>query len=222
MKNKQDLTGLTFGRIYVIGFAYRKDSNYYWECSCSCGATRFFMARSQIIGNKFPSCGCLYSEALKKYNIYSLSGDFGIGYIGDREFYFDLEDYEKIKDVCWSNKEGYVSGRLNKRIVSIHRLIMNFPDKRIIDHIDGNPYNNRKSNLRVVTQRENMQNIRKPNKKTSSKYIGVYMSKEGKWTASIKGKGKILYLGSFLAEVDAAKAYNKKAEELGYLTRNII
>ena len=48
------------------------------------------------------------------------------------------------------------------------------------------------------------------------------MSKEGKWTASIKGKGKILYLGSFLAEVDAAKAYNKKAEELGYLTRNII
>ena len=46
----------------------------------------------------------------KKYNTYDLTGEYGIGYTSkDEEFYFDLEDYDKIKDYCWRiTMQGYV------------------------------------------------------------------------------------------------------------------
>ncbi len=97
--------------------------------------------------------------------------------------------------------------------IPVHKLVanvflnheLNCKYKYVIDHIDGNPKNNYVSNLRVVSQRVNIEN-RKFNK--SSIYQGVSFNKaEQKWKAYIRNEGKLAHLGYFLSEEDAYKAY---------------
>jgi hypothetical protein len=83
---------------------------------------------------------------------------------------------------------------------------MNPPNDLQIDHIDGNGLNNQKSNLRVVTHRENHQNRQH---KKSSKFPGVSWNKKiKKWNAKIRIGNKSLHLGYFYDEEEASKAYS--------------
>lgn len=83
-----------------------------------------------------------------------------------------------------------------------------------IDHINGNPLDNRPANLRVCTQAENTFN-RGKNKKGSSKYKGVgWHKKAGKWAAQIQANGIKHHLGVFETEAEAAIAYNQAATQL--------
>lgn len=78
----------------------------------------------------------------------------------------------------------------------------------VIDHIDGDPLNNRISNLRDVTCFVNMQNQRKANSDNKTGLLGVYLNKKsGKFIAQIGYKGKLKYLGSFSTPEDAHAAY---------------
>ena len=103
-----DLTGQTFGRLTVLKRVRKeKYTNAYWECVCSCGSEHHpICSTSDLKSGKTKSCGCLQKEATslthKKYNNYNLDGEFGIGWTENtnREFYFDLEDYSKIKGSC--------------------------------------------------------------------------------------------------------------------------
>lgn len=98
--------------------------------------------------------------------------------------------------------------------LKMHRVIMNAQKDEIVDHINGNGLDNRKSNLRICTTRQNNRNQR-PQIGRSSKYKGVYWKKDrSKWRANIKTYGKSKHLGYFIEEVEAAKAYNKAALEL--------
>ena len=84
---------------------------------------------------------------LKKRNKYIIKDDYVIGFTNNtnKEFYFDLEDYDKIKDYCWYvGNDGYV--RCSNSNILMHRLIMNCPDELVIDHIHGeNTRNNNNS-----------------------------------------------------------------------------
>ncbi len=96
----------------------------------------------------------------------------------------------------------------------MHRLIMNAPAGLVVDHIDGNSLNNRKTNLRICTQAQNIHNSR-PRRNRSSKYKGVFWNKVNKkWSVSIRKGDKRIYLGGFDDEIEAALAYDRKAEEL--------
>jgi len=224
-RKREDLTGKVFGRLTVIGFSHSAENDHdgIWNCVCSCDPNKIVQKRGQCLKKKkYPSCGCWYYEIRRVYNEYNLSGDFGIGYIGEKEFYFDLEDYDLIKDYAWCLREwNYVVTRTTGKMVRLHRLIMGFPEGLVVDHIDRNPLNNRKNNLRSVTNRENSQNITKYKNKTS-KYVGVYYDKRaGKWSSRIHGlHGERINLGYYFTEEEAGKSYNKLAKELGYLTRN--
>jgi hypothetical protein len=89
---------------------------------------------------------------------------------------------------------------------------MKAKDDEIVDHINNIRYNNRRCNLRIASFGLNNHNKTK-NKNASSKYFGV--SKSGKnWRVQITSKGETYRLGTFKDEIDAAKAYNKKAIEL--------
>lgn len=96
-------------------------------------------------------------------------------------------------------------------LVSMHRELCGFPKGMIVDHINHNTLDNRRSNLRVVTKRQNNMNRYKSQGK-SSKYKGVCLYKaRNKWVASIKYNGIARCLGYYENEKDAAAAYNQAA-----------
>lgn len=221
-----DLTGQRFGKLFVFGIARKKSGVVYWDCTCDCNPEKHIeRVWYQLKVSKYPSCGCGYPESKRKYNEYDLSGEYGIGHtMQGKDFYFDLEDYERIKGYNWFLKDnGYIITTIKKKSVRLNRMLMGFPEGKIVDHINRDPLDNRKLNLRITTSQGNAQNITKYKNKTS-KYVGVYFSKErNRWRTKIHGlDGKPIYLGQYKNEDDAAIAYNKKAEELGYLTRNIL
>ena len=96
----------------------------------------------------------------------------------------------------------------------MHRAIMNAPKGVMVDHIDRNGLYNRKRNLRLCSRRENSYN-RRGNSRGSSQHKGVFWHNVcGKWMAGITYNGKFSYLGVYVSEKDAAKAYDEKAKEL--------
>ena len=99
--------------------------------------------------------------------------------------------------------------------VKLHHLIMGKPDKGlVIDHINRNHLDNRRSNLRFTSQKLNSVNTGKHIVGTSV-YKGVWNDKRNnKWIAELKYERKKIYIGRFATEIEAARAYNAKALEL--------
>lgn len=98
-----------------------------------------------------------------------------------------------------------------KRTISMHRIILQLTNPKILcDHIDHNGLNNMRNNLRPVTYKQNSANM-SSFKNSSSKYLGVSLEKKKYWKAQIFINNKILNLGYFTHEKDAALAYNKAA-----------
>lgn len=102
-----------------------------------------------------------------------------------------------------------------KRRRMAHRLIWIFVHGSIlregeIDHKDGNPLNNRITNLRLTDNFGNGRNRRVSRTKVSSQFKGVYPSVQfpGTWVATISTNRKHKYIGRFNSEEDAAKAYD--------------
>lgn len=108
----------------------------------------------------------------------------------------------------------------SKKHVLMHRLLMDFPDSPV-DHINGNGFDNRRENLRIVMPQQNSWNTG-PHEDAFSRYKGVIEVEAGrKWRAVIKVAGKGVSLGTFESEVEAALAYDAASRrfhgEYGYL-----
>ena len=213
----RDLTGQRFGKLVVIKrVENNKNNKVRWLCQCDCGNMHTTISYSLIKG-LCRSCGCLQQEIIDKkqqraYNTYDLSGEYGVGYTSkDDKFYFDLEDYNKIKDYCWHiNSDGYVVTTINQThsVMKMHRLVMdvlNNPNV-YIDHIYHNKNDNRKSQLRLSTNQQNQFNTL-ISKNNTSGYKGVYWHKKhNQWEALISFNKKQIYLGLFDNIEDAIKA----------------
>lgn len=155
----------------------------------------------------------------KKYNKYDLSGKFGVGWTSNtnKEFYFDIEDYEKIKDYCWVEEigiTGYTSVRARVPGTSKH-VIMSWiiVDDKWHDHINHNPLDNRKENLRKATRTENNRNCG-ISKNNTSGITGVSWNKRNNnWRTRIMVDGKSIELGQFVKKEDAIVARLKAEAE---------
>lgn len=113
----------------------------------------------------------------------------------------------------WCFNSGYASrnfsaAKNNQRKIFLHHAIIGYPLNGLcIDHVDGNPMNNRRNNLRIVTVVENACNRKDKNKK--SKYIGVYWhSGANKWRPMIWDSGRLISLGLFDNELEAREKYD--------------
>lgn len=154
----------------------------------------------------------MVSKANKKYNTYDLSGEYGIGYTNNgKEFWFDLEDYNTIKNYCWHIcGDGYVTAYNNDTggNISFHRLL--YPLSESIDHINHIKHDNRKTNLRTCSQRENNLNrLMKPS--DTSGVTGVCGAYNNKWDARIQVNGK--YHTKRFDNFEDAVAQRKKWED---------
>ena len=231
--NFKDLTGMIFERLTVLNRDYTNEKKgIYWLCQCDCkDKTIISVISGSLVSKNTKSCGCIQKEKTsnlnkiikKKFNTYDLTGKYGIGYTTKgEEFYFDLEDYDLIKDYCWSLRKGYVSAR-NINVnggVNMHRLIMNAKDNEDVDHIFHNITDNRKSKLRLVSDSQNQMNRIIPSNNTSG-VKGVAWDKEyEKWVAYITVDKKSMKLGRFNKFEDAVKsrkdAENKYCKEYSY------
>lgn len=142
----------------------------------------------------------------------------------------DAEDYGRISKHRWYLlKKKHTSYAITSiktegkwKTVRMHRLIMDAPKNKDVDHWDRNGLNNQKHNLRVCTRQQNAMNRREI--ASSSKYKGVtFRESEYNWHAHITVNGRRRHLGNFHSEIDAAKAYNEAAikdfGEFAYLNK---
>lgn len=139
----------------------------------------------------------------------------------------DLEDYPILPQLLWHvgvDKSGYVYAK-HSLAGKMHRFIMGkVPKGYIVDHINGNTLDNRKDNLRVITQRQNSYNSKKEKNSFSGIKGVIPRRKNGKnlstWRAYIGYNYKMIQLGSFKTFEEAVAAREKAERELfGEFTR---
>lgn len=111
------------------------------------------------------------------------------------------------------SSKGYVITN-QKNGGALHRIITGAQKGDIVDHINGDKLDNRRSNLRICTNAQNLMN-RGFNKNNKSGYKGVSFQKSAnKWEAKIMVDKRSYYLGLFMTKEAAAKAYNIAAKKL--------
>lgn len=132
----------------------------------------------------------------------------------------DEDKYEWLNQWKWHvqmNAEGYkyaVRFVQSHTLVVMHRIIVNAPIDKKVDHKNHNTLDDRLINLRICTIAQNNFN-RKPQIGASSQFKGVYWCKNiKKWRARIKINYKLISLGCFDNEAKAAFAYDTKAKQL--------
>lgn len=137
----------------------------------------------------------------------SLSGENGKG----KRTILDADDYERYANMKWYlSSKGYAISGGNRGGLRLHRLIMNCPPDKVVDHLNGDILDNRKKNLRICTQAENMKNRH-----------GVkgysYDKSKNNWIVRYRSK----YYGRYDTEEDAKRAYQlaKSGKPLELSTR---
>jgi hypothetical protein len=118
----------------------------------------------------------------------------------------DDEDLDKVSSVNWHYDGRYAANKTRQRKLYMHHLIISKPGKGyVVDHINRNPLDNRRANLRIITRRENQYNsgLWRHNK---SGHKGVSWSEERqKWVAAMGRKGLRKRFNTFEEAVKARK-----------------
>lgn len=135
----------------------------------------------------------------------------------------DDDDYEYLSQWKWAadnnnypvrSERRSETGRKHRKLIRMYRVILNAPDNMQVDHIDVNPLNNQKSNIRLATRSENMRN-RKTSKSCKSGFKGVWWNpKRQRWIAYIKYNNRSVVLGRYNNKLQAAHRYNREATKL--------
>ena len=119
-----------------------------------------------------------------------------------QRYVIDFCDLEKVKKYSWClSKTGYFVANIQGKVTKLHRFILQAGDGEVVDHIDGNPANNSRSNLRICTLSENAKNLK-------SKSLGV-RKRKNRWAARIVVNYKELYLGTYDTREEALSARQK-------------
>lgn len=139
----------------------------------------------------------------------------------------DTEDYDLVSQYKWHSTNTHVRyaqtrtsarGGAKRRMLTMHRLILDAPPHMDVDHINHDGLDNRKANLRLCTSSQNSANQR-PRKGGTSQYKGVSiaradMARSRPWRATLGFQGKRIIIGQFATEHEAALAYDAKAREV--------
>lgn len=124
----------------------------------------------------------------------------------------DPED-EYLRSKLHMTGNGYIGMYINGSHIKLHRFLLSPPDHMQVDHINGNKYDNRKSNLRICTQSENRCNIGTYSNSTTG-YKGIrFNKKNSRYYVRLQVNGRRRELGSFTQLRAAVIAYNEAARK---------
>ena len=201
-----DLDSQRFGKLIVCGAPIRRKDRIYYRCICKSGKETV-VRRDHLTNGATTSCG--QCEEI-------INEGSHMRYVckNGRSFLFDIADLELISQHCWYvSANGYASTRLKetRRVAELPRMLLDAPPGINVDHINGNTLDNRRVNLRLATQADNLRNLSLKSSNTSG-YKGVsYVARRDKYRAYITLNKKAKHLGYFIEPVEAARAYDKAA-----------
>jgi hypothetical protein len=212
LNEKIELAGKKFGKWKVLKYAGKGKGHVgsRWLCQCECGTVSILVG-SELRSRRTQSC----KKCSRRNNIYKLMSDYGRCTTADgKSFIFDLEDYDFIKGFTWRlDCQNYVKTSIDGKTVALHRLLLQPALGKEIDHINLDPTDNRRRNLRLATRQENERN-KSLSKANTSGYKGVHWHKHrNKWRAMIKVNQKSIHLGLFEEVDEAAEVYNAAAKK---------
>jgi len=125
------------------------------------------------------------------------------------------QDYARVMAHNWyascPRKIWYAVTKIDGKVVSLQRFIMRPPPEHQVDHVNGNPLDCRRSNMRPCTNKENSRN-RGPRSDSPWPYKGI-RRRYGHWTARVRSDGITHDLGTFDSPEAAARAYDTAAVE---------
>lgn len=127
----------------------------------------------------------------------------------------DAADFDDVNQLVWCHVNtgtGYAVTNSGDAQISMHRWIMGAPDGVEVDHVNRDGLDNRRSNLRFATVRQNMVNKASRNRYG---YKGIRFDAKygGRWYASIRIDGARTHLGVWPTAEDAARAYDRAARQ---------
>lgn len=134
----------------------------------------------------------------------------------------DDADFEWLNQWKWSfvnRNAGYAQRNAQREAggrewIKMHRLITECPKGMVVDHINGNPLDNRRSNLRVCTQQQNCLNT-KVSKNSRSGYKDIFWMKDkNRWLVQIMYKGEKTDGGYFIELSEAIEVRDRLIQEL--------
>lgn len=206
-RNWKELVGRKFGKLVAVEYLGKDVAGYpIMRCLCECGGESVVRAGNLQTGNT-ESCGCSRVSKPRKLNECNVVD--GVAYLkttDDQEFMVDEEDLPKLGDYTWCRLQNkYLVANINGVVTRLHRLIMNPPNDMVVDHINGNGFDNRKSNLRICSNAENSRNC-KIGKNNKSGYTGVELTEHGTYAAKIMVDRTPVTIGCYKTFEDAKNA----------------
>lgn len=188
----------------MIGEAPKKKGHRKLLCKCDCGNVTTVDAGNLRSGHT-KTCG-----HCERYT-YVGNGEIRCTLPSGQTFLFDVEDMPVVRKHKWSiENSGYVHTTSKGKHMRLHQVLMS-PYVGVVDHINGDKTDNRRCNLRVASNKENVRN-QCIGKRNTSGFKGVsFDRRRNKYTSQITSDGVNHFLGYYEDPVNAAVAYDKAA-----------
>lgn len=150
----------------------------------------------------------------KSKNEFSVNGDtVTCKTSSGSEFLISKSDLEAVMKYTWClSKTGYLVANINGSVTKLHRYLLSPDNGVLVDHINGNPKDNRRENLRTCSPKENSRNVKK--KCDNTIVTGVSKTANGRFKARISVDRKEIRLGIFDTAEEAIEA--RRQAEIKY------
>lgn len=208
--------GHKFGHWTVLSDAGKsKTGRRLFLCRCVCGA-EVKVNISNLYSGASESCGCLLLSPRGADIPAPVDGSVWIPVAGNRWMLVDQKDAAIFegKKVSFNGRVAFIAIKEKGKQYNYkaHRMILGLPEgnTQIVDHVNRNPLDNRRANLRICTRSQNCMN-RKSTPRSGFK--GVVQNGSG-WAAHIKMNRKVHHLGTYRTKEEAARAYDSAAKRM--------
>jgi len=206
-----NMTGQRIGK-FLLQEKFKKNNRIYYRCLCDCGNLVEVRSDSLTRNNYNKSCGCsgISSGPKRRPNEIQLYVDHAeipikSKRLGDIKILIDLESVPLLNKYRWSLSSRYIATRIKCKMVMLHHLLLPRKEGFVTDHINRDPFDNRKANLRYATAQQNSWNSFPKN----GAFKGTTFNKRyKKWRTMVMIEGKKTLIGDFDTQEESLLAYD--------------